>query len=179
MNVKFVSNNIKKILLSITIFNLLIVYSVCVWSASNYVSMQDNILISTTIPVNNNIQFGSELKEAVIQVSEEKRINKDYENSKDDVISDIFNELLVGDFKVNEIMQYSFDGNGNFSGFYDAAHTSVEGYTYNVVTENEKTYLYIYDPDKSSAVKYELVLSDTMEVCLVYSDLGLTIRLER
>ena len=179
MTVKFAFNDIKKILLSITVLNLLHVCGICIVSANNYVPMEDNILISTTIPVNNNLQYASGLKEDVIQMNEEKKISKDYENSKDNVINNIFEELLVGEFKVNELIRYSFDGNGAFSGFYDATHTNVSGYTYNIITENEEAFLYIYNPDKSSAVKYELFLSDTMDVCLMYSELGITIKLGR
>ena len=152
MTVKFAFSDIKKILLSITVLNLLHVCGICLVSANNYVPMKDTILISTTIPAGNNLQYANGLKEAVIQTNEEKKISKDYENSKDNVINDIFEELLVGEFKVNELMRYSFDGNGGFSGFFDAAHTNVSGYTYNIIAENEEAFLYIYNPDKSSAV---------------------------
>ena len=98
------------------------------------------------------------------------------ETSVDSRINDsmvyLYQSLFSGwSFKLNEETVFSFGKDGNYSGFFDNAHKSVVGYSYEITSDPETGdyLLNIYNEDKSSVVSYVLTLDEVSnDIMLTY-----------
>lgn len=77
-----------------------------------------------------------------------------------EAIYDIYEILIVGNFKLGKDLEFNFDSAGSYSGFFDNENRFVEGYTYQLEKNDGQTLVHIYNEDKSRIVTYVMTLSE-------------------
>jgi hypothetical protein len=110
--------------------------------------------------------------------SSETLLNKDYSVDRDSSMEQIFYSVIIGDYVINENMEYNFGVDGTFSGFFDDKNRSVKGYTYEIFVVNEEAYINIYNDEKTAKVSYELILLGESKLALYYPAADLKIVLK-
>lgn len=96
-----------------------------------------------------------------------------------EAIYDIYRLLIVGDFKPGKDLEFHFDSDGSYSGFFDSADRFVEGYTYQLENNAGQMLVHIYNEDKSKIVTYIMTLSeDTGNIILEIPGTGDQIELK-
>lgn len=81
----------------------------------------------------------------------------------------IYSALIAGsDFDCGNGIEFHFGLQNEFSGFFDAQNTNVEGYSYEVVSEGKSVKLRIYNTDKTKYVEYDMGFNSDGNILLTY-----------
>ena len=88
----------------------------------------------------------------------------------DKTMPSVYAALIAGsDFDCGNGMEFHFGTKNEFSGFFDAKNTNVEGYFYEVVSENGKNIkLRILNTDKTKYVEYDMEFNSEGNILLTY-----------
>lgn len=125
--------------------------------------------------VGNNINSGTTGSVEGKEYTEEDIAN--VMDAADDQLVNVYYTLIQGSYAEigdNASMQFGIDG--KFSGFFDADHPDVSGYTYEVLAPLEadnagcEANVNIYNSDKSSYVQYKLLFDENSNMQLYYPD---------
>lgn len=77
-----------------------------------------------------------------------------------EAIYDIYELLIVGNFKLDNDLEFNFGSDGSYNGFFDNENRFVEGYSYRLENNAGQIQVHIYNEDKSRMVTYIMTLSE-------------------
>ena len=93
-------------------------------------------------------------------------------DESDDELENIYMSLLEGShFSLEDDIEFNFDENGMYSGFFDSKNKKVKEYQYSIAVKEEIVYLQILNPDKSKMVEYEMSFDENGNLVLKHQDI--------
>ncbi len=93
-------------------------------------------------------------------------------------MTDMYASLLIGDYSLENGVEYKFSSDGKFAGYFDDRHTDVKGYYYEVALFGEENVVNIYNKDKTSVVTYYIAFSEEADIVLYYPEANVKFTLE-
>lgn len=93
-------------------------------------------------------------------------------DESDNELGNIYMSLLEGShFSLEDDIEFNFDENGMYSGFFDSKNKKVKEYQYSIAVKEEIVYLQILNPDKSKMVEYEMSFDKNGNLVLKHQDI--------
>lgn len=93
-------------------------------------------------------------------------------------MTDMYASLLIGDYSLENGVEYKFSSDGKFAGYFDDRHTDVKGYYYEVALFGEDNVVNIYNKAKTSVVTYYIAFSEEADIVLYYPEANVKFTLE-
>jgi len=168
------SRRLSAVMTSIVCMDILFIYILYTMNGLN--NGTEEALITKVTAVENYVN--DEVEEVSDIVETNKNVG-DFQGEFDASMENILKTQLTGKYIVGEKIQYEFDENGGFSGYFDVTHPYVVDFLYGIVIEAEIPYVYIYNKEKTMFVSYELQLNKMGNICLYYKAADLQIELKK
>ena len=87
-------------------------------------------------------------------------------------------ELIIGEYYFSNDIQFCFEPNGVYGGFFDNKNKSVSGYKYEIVSLDDVFYVNIYNKEETAAVQYRINFK-SRKLILCYEPSGLQLQLRK
>ena len=171
-------NNMKKIMIIITLIDIVII------AVFLKVLTVNNIAINKNSGVNVSEKGSTVVEDSAnnqsIKSSPVDRIEEDYNGTIEDNILDLYKKKIVGSWHISQNMTFCFSKNGSYSGFFDSRLNNVSDYIYQCIINKEgNPALYIYNKEKSLIVMYTLQLNDANNIVLHFDTANIDIELKK
>lgn len=92
---------------------------------------------------------------------------------------DVFQELIIGQYKISDDLWLEFSADGKFSGFFDFDNPDVSDYDYDIDIVKDIPYINIYNKEKTKRMTYELVFTDKLNILMIHKDSRVKIELKK
>lgn len=117
-------------------------------------------------------------EEAVFQ-SEPKHM-EDYAGDYDTTKIKIIRDMIAGyNFRTSGDLIFSFGLDSSFAGFFDGSHRAVSNFSYELTVSDNKSYVSIWNDDKTMKVTYEIRSVQDTDMILYYEAADLTLQLKK
>ena len=122
---------------------------------------------------------GNTESENVVQEKETEQtteIEEVMETAEHDM-NEIYESLLIGDYFTDNGLEFNFQQNHMYSGFFSSEKVNVTGYQYEIISDENGSYVNIYDTNKTEKVSYILTIDAAGKMILTFPNNGDSITL--
>lgn len=166
------NKEIRYVLLLVAAWNIVIIAFVC---ALNRVTIEKKVIGSIAKKPAVSKHDGTEVAKGS---SESNTLSEEKPDKVNSSMTDMYASLLIGDYSLENGVEYKFSSDGKFAGYFDDRHTDVKGYYYEVALFGEENVVNIYNKDKTSVVTYYIAFSEEADIVLYYPEANVKFTLE-